>query len=441
MNQFINPCVSRVTASNDCPVLRAMAAFAMHASDRPLTLAYSGGMDSAVLLHACVMIGLTPKVVHVHHGLQARAEDWAAFAQQQASDYGLDFILHRVQLEQQSRRGIEDLAREARYAALWSSVADAGILITAHHQRDQAETFLLRLMRGSGVAGLSAMSAWQQRLDSRVLARPLLFVCYNDMQAYAQRHGLTWVEDPTNADTNYAQRNRVRHQLLPALAELTPDYDHQIAKTSIHMQEAQQLLDELAQIDWQQVKISQRQFSITAWRQLSWQRAKNALRYAWVQLTGGVLEVKQWQLVHDQFYLVVDGQAHPRFCHRQQCLLMDQGIGYLLPLQACQRDESISLANNLQKTNWYQLAELSFLGQTEQVSLCVRTRLGGEKVSVDGRFYALKHWLAEQKIPAWQKAIWPVIYAEHTNELLGWANMPDSWWQQPEHQVHVVWQL
>jgi len=418
-----------------------VTAFAVHASDRPLTLAYSGGMDSVVLLHACVTVGLTPSVVHVHHGLQAKAEDWAAFAEQQASRYGLGFILHRVQVQQQSRRGIEDLAREARYAALWSSVADTGMLITAHHQRDQAETFLLRLMRGSGVAGLSAMSAWQQRLDGRVLARPLLSVCYDDMQAYARQHGLIWVDDPTNDDATYAQRNRVRHLLLPALASLTPDYDRQIAKTAAHMQEAQQLLDDLAQSDWQQVSVSKHQFSLTIWRQLSWQRAKNALRYAWFQVTGVVLEAKQWQVVHDQFYLVVDGQAHPRFCHRQHCLLMGQGVGYLLPLQACERDTRISISNNASKQAWYLMAELSFSSRMEQVPLCVQTRLGGEKVSVDGRVYALKHWLADQNIPAWQKAIWPVVYAEHTGTLLGWANMPDDWWQQPEHQVRVVWQL
>lgn len=420
--------MKRNSAKTACPIEQAVLLFKAEQSERPLVLGFSGGMDSTVLLHALVMQGFSPKLVHVHHGLQSVADEWVVHAQQQASYYGVNLHVERVSLAQVSRRGMEDRARSVRYDALWQQVPENGVLLTAHHQRDQAETLILRLLRGAGVKGMGAMSAFQYRDDGRCLCRPLLSVSYEAMLAYAQGHQLTWVEDPTNQQA-IALRNQVRHQILPLLSQFQPAIEQKLAQTAFHCQEADQLLSEMAREDWQKLQLSEVHCSLSAWQALNWPRARQALAYA-LDKRGEALSVVQWQQVKRQYYHRVSVQTHPKLTLSHCALLVSDDSLFCLPLnwltEPCER--FISLSSTMIEVEWMPWLSLQLIADTK-VPLSIRmvARSGGEKVKVAGKMRSLKSWLQKANIPHWQMALWPVIYDEQ-GQLLGWPGMPNDWW-------------
>lgn len=224
-------------------VQQALTAFLEHLPSEKLTLALSGGMDSMVLMHALAKAGVHFQAVHVHHGLQRHGDAWVRHCEQMAKALGVPCQVRRVQVQVQGK-GIEAAARTARYQALWEAVPEGGVLLTAHHQRDQAETLLLNLLRGSGVRGLQGMLPLSQCGDNW-LGRPFLNVPYQHLKAYARFFDLQWVEDTSNRK-GWFLRNRIRYVLLPALKRLQPAIESQLAKTAAHHQAAETLLGRYA---------------------------------------------------------------------------------------------------------------------------------------------------------------------------------------------------
>lgn len=219
----------------DCAVTRAIAALR---DDLPYVLALSGGMDSMVLLHALATRGLNLRVLHVNHGLQAKASDWARFCVEQSACYGLQ--CHVLQPGQPAPgANVEAWAREQRYACLSAALRPAEILLTAHHQRDQAETVLLNLLRGSGLRGLAGMHALRSFGNWR-LRRPLLEVSPDALKTYAERHKLAWQDDPSNADARFT-RNYLRAEVLPRIRARFPSADAAMARSALLVQEALRL--------------------------------------------------------------------------------------------------------------------------------------------------------------------------------------------------------
>jgi tRNA(Ile)-lysidine synthase len=204
-------------------------------------VALSGGLDSVVLLDA--VCKSYPKDViyalHVHHGLQAKADAWLLFCEQLAKRYKINFDFRLLHLNTKSN--IEAQARQARYEALDAMCAQHQLehLLLAHHQNDQAETVLLQLLRGAGVAGLAAMPAHKKQIITNQTSkqpskqttkqakpqhtiqiwRPLLEQNRKQLEAYAKRQRLNWIEDPSNQDTRY-RRNAIRKKILPELEQM-----------------------------------------------------------------------------------------------------------------------------------------------------------------------------------------------------------------------------
>lgn len=210
----------------------------------PLVLAYSGGLDSQVLLHLlaplCRELALPLKAVHIHHGLNAQADYWAAFCQAQCELRQVDFSLRYIRLEH--RRNIEQQARTARYQVLAEFVdTPASVLLTAHHADDQLETILLALKRGSGLAGLAAMPA-ERPFAAGVLLRPLLAVSRQQLYDYALSEQLPWVEDDSNQNTDF-DRNFLRQQITPLLKQRWPALAQTAARSVQHLQQAVALAD------------------------------------------------------------------------------------------------------------------------------------------------------------------------------------------------------
>ncbi len=415
------------TPQTACPIAQAVSFLLTQTGSRSLVLAFSGGMDSTVLLHELAKQKANLIAVHIHHGLQAIADDWLVHCQAQAQARGIPFVGIHVQVADTKRRGLEDRAREARYAALWQQVALDGVLLTAHHQRDQAETFLLRALRGAGVAGLGGIKSWQNRDVGRSLVRPLLSVSYRQMQDYANKEGLLWIEDPTNND-GFALRNRVRHEVLPMMTSLAQQSESQLAMAAQHSQEASVLLQLVGQEDWQKCRLNDFSWDVFTWRAMPWLRAKNALMTVWQCQAGVSLSVAQWQQVKMQFYDVGRDDAHPRFCYQGWCLLIDGDKGYFLSDKMLSVPEEIVAweVNDKKQMTWGEWSVLTVVDLSHQ-SITVVARKGGEKIQTVLGNKTLKKWLQSQPIPVWQKIYWPVIYDTKTGNLLGWANMPATW--------------
>ncbi|MDR3351605.1 MAG: tRNA lysidine(34) synthetase TilS [Zoogloeaceae bacterium] len=216
-----------------------------------LWVGFSGGRDSATLLHLCQQ-HLPPgrlKALHVHHGLSEHADAWAAFCAEFCAERGIPLITERVEVDTHSGLGLEAAARAARYRAFHLAARAHGLryLALAHHQRDQAETLLLNLCRGAGVAGAAAMPAVRD-MGCFTLLRPLLACAAREVEACARNAALTWVEDESNQD-EYRARNFLRHRILPQLAEHFPAIETTLARAAGHFHEAQTLLAERAHAD------------------------------------------------------------------------------------------------------------------------------------------------------------------------------------------------
>jgi len=214
-----------------------------------LVVGYSGGLDSTVLLHATAGLrGTLPmelRAVHVHHGLSPDADAWSRHCQSVCDGLGVPLEIARVQVRPKGE-GIEAAARHARYGVYERLGANAVLL--AHHQNDEAETVLLQLRRGASIRGLAAMPERRRLNDHTWLLRPLLPLPRTCLEAYAQTHELSWVEDGSNQDPSLA-RNQVRHALLPQVDAAIPGMSGALARAAYHFAEWADLLDALADGD------------------------------------------------------------------------------------------------------------------------------------------------------------------------------------------------
>lgn len=245
-----------------------------------LTLALSGGLDSSVLLHVLAALRschpFSLEALHVHHGLSPHADAWADFCAQLCAERGVDLAVHRVRVPIDDPAGIEAAARHARQRVF--AAVDADFILTAHQQDDQAETVLLQMLRGAGPKGLAAMAELHCRPGWRAAQlRPLLFLTRGDLADYARMHGLTWVNDESNADNRY-RRNALRLDVMPRLAVHFPGSGATLARAAALQADAAGLLDELARLDAADAVDGDR-IDCAALARVAPARARNLLRY------------------------------------------------------------------------------------------------------------------------------------------------------------------
>jgi len=264
------------------PLDAAIAAFEPRL---PLAVAYSGGADSTALLHVCAARWPGQVLaVHVNHGLQAAAANFEQHCQAVCASLGVPLHVQHVDAHARVGQSPEDAARLARYGALRAfalsenSEPPCATVALAQHADDQVETLLLALSRGAGLAGLSAMPARWQR-DGVDYARPLLEVSAADIRSWLTERGLTWIEDPTNTNTDFL-RNRLRAELVPVLRAIIPHYADTLPRSASHAAQGQALLNELAQADLQALCLpGSNSPSIAQLQMLSIARQSNVLRH------------------------------------------------------------------------------------------------------------------------------------------------------------------
>lgn len=252
-----------------------------------LVIAYSGGLDSHVLLHQLAQdenVRTKLHVVYINHGLSSNSDLWQQHCSQICEQLDVPFTAIKINVAPKVGESLEAVARDQRYAELAKFMTQDTALLTAQHQDDQAETLLLQLIRGAGVKGLAAMPMQKSFADG-VHLRPLLNVTRAELLCYAQQHNLQWVEDESNQNLTL-NRNYLRQTIMPLLKQRWPSVAATLARSSQHCAEAVELINELAQSDYQLCVDKQLvQLNIQALKNLSRARQKNVLRY-WLQLNG-----------------------------------------------------------------------------------------------------------------------------------------------------------
>lgn len=392
-------------------------------------IAFSGGLDSTVLLHLLAYLAKTESLpalsaIHIHHGLQAAADAWPLHCQSVCDALGVPLKVERVKV--QPGASLERAAREARYAAFTSLTEPGDVLLTGQHRDDQAETLLFRLMRGAGVRGLSAMPA-QRPLGQGRLLRPLLDVTRAELEAYARAHQLSWIEDPSNEDRQFS-RNYLRHHVLPRLTERWPQAQASMARSAAHLREAQGLLDELAQIDLAQAAAPSQfewlglpSLALAPLARLSAARQRNALSH-WLEPLTRLPDTDHWSgwtslcdAVNDAspVWRLAEGELH-RSAGRIWWL---SGDWLCVPAVSAEwRDLSspLRLPDN---------GCVMFSGQPPAGPLQIRYRQGGEVLYLADRGHRdLKRLLNERAVPGFVRGRLPLLF--RGEELLAVANLP-----------------
>lgn len=247
-------------------------------SPRGYAVAFSGGIDSSVLLEGCHRLGsgLPLRALHVDHGLQPESRHWAKHCRDAAGALGIDFEAVEVAVDVDAGQSVEAAAREARYGALGALLSPGEMLLTAHHEDDQLETVFLRLMRGAGAKGLRGVLESGQ-LAAGHFGRPLLAISKAEIAAAAERWGLDWIEDPSNRDERF-DRNYLRAAVLPALQRRWPAVARTVSRAARQMADAEELLTTVAEADAAGIADRAR-VPIGRLAELSTARQRNLLRH------------------------------------------------------------------------------------------------------------------------------------------------------------------
>ncbi len=394
--------------------------------ERPVLLAYSGGLDSTVLLDALAGLGLPRlRAAHVHHGLQAVAEGWIEHCRGECENRSVPFELLRVRIAEQSPAGPEAAAREARYAALRDLMQAGEVLVTAHHGDDQAETFLMHAMRGAGPRGLGAMPALQDFAPG-LLWRPMLGLHRDDLSRYATARGLRWVEDPHNRDPRY-ERAWLRSEVLPVLRRRWPSVATTLARSAALCAEADGLLAALATMDAGGAQRGE-VLSVTALKTLSPGRRNNLLR-GWIAGPRG-LSLPPHTLLGQ-----IDDLLDAR-CDAEPCMAWSGGelrryrddlhaIKALPPLPDGFEAEWNGLGNLPLPVGCGLLIAPPEAGPRE---LLVQLPRGGERLRLapDRPRQRLKNLFQDHAVPPWRRSRTPLVFEAGVLRWVGGLPLPEQ---------------
>lgn len=385
-------------------------------------VAYSGGVDSHVLLHLLLQLPDHPPIeaVHVNHQLQYQADQWVLHCQLQADRLGVPLHVETVTVHCGARESLEDKARQARYRVFEAMLQTGDILLLGHHLDDQVETLLLRLLRGSGSRGAGAMPRSRSIAYGHLL-RPLLETARADLEHYAQVNQLDWVEDPSNQSTDY-DRNYLRREVLPTLSGRWPEYRQTLSRTAALLEESAQLNAELAEQDLHTLGLyaSQPSLPLAALAELSVARQKNIIRHWLLARQLPLPSSVQLQVVLDE---VINARqdAEPLVAWPGvQVRRFKRELYAMKPLPGFNNAEVYpwDLSSSLQLGGIGVLSASTLPGsgldysRLDRQSISVCFRQGGERCQPAGRSgsQSLKKLFQEYQVAPWLRDRWPLIY-------------------------------
>lgn len=417
------------------------------AASGDVLVAFSGGLDSTVLLEALAESGRRVRAVHVNHQLHPDAGRWLAHCEAVARTLRAEFSAQTVQVPHDPDEGVESAARRVRYDALRAMLRPDETLLTAHHADDQLETVLLALLRGSGVAGLAAMPR-SRRFGSGWHVRPLLGFSRNELGEWARERNLVWLDDPSNDSTRF-DRNYLRAEVVPRLRQRWPSAVHAAVRTAGHLGEAAQLLEELAARDCASASVGPC-LSVPALAALGPSRRRNLLRY-WLHSCGArpPSTRKLAALEHDM--LVADEDRLPCVDWDEVEVRRHRGLLYCMPRAAHRADDVVEWA----WTAPLALGPLSGLLRAEFAhgrglaraklppTLRIRARAGGEWLRLPGHAHRrqLKKLLQEANVLPWWRDRLPLLFAG--DALVAVADLwisAEFAASEAEEGVRIVWE-
>ena len=387
-----------------------------------LLVAYSGGLDSTVLLHALASSRDAHQkpmlAVHVDHGLHEDSANWSEHCRKVAAALDIEFCELQVNVNVESGAGPEAAARDARYAAFRSIAQSGDWLLSAHHKDDQAETLLLNLMRGSGPAGLAGIGEIQP-FASGWLVRPLLDVSRASLREFADANDLARIDDPSNEDRAF-DRNYLRHEVVPLLEARWPDVASRLKRSAVLAGEAATLLDQLADSDFNSLGARPDRLPLENLRQLPAERQRNLLRYVVRELGLPSPPAAQLQsIVVDLIPAREDAQPLVQWAGAEVRRYRDQV--YVLPTAPTELPADVAAATDGRIVLPAGLGELELQagapsGLSEAIvaaGIELRFRSGGEKIKYVGQSHTrkLKKLLQEEGVVPWMRERLPLLYS------------------------------
>ena len=388
-----------------------------------VAVAFSGGVDSTVLLHTVARLHHDGRVaavaLHIHHGLQPAADEWLAHCRDVAAALGIPFDSEHVTVAR-TAASVEGEARRVRYAALARLCREHGcrILMTAHHADDQAETVLLNLARGAGIAGLAA-TARKRQIDELAVLRPFIDIPGATMRETAAAERLAHIEDASNQDRRYT-RNAIRHEVMPPLRRIAPTIATHLARVATHASTLQSLLDEIGAEDIQDDD-AEADLDVDRLAALSPPRAANALR-VWLARRGmrAPSSVVLAEMLDQLLHATPDAQI--ALLHERKTLRLYRGriaIDTGGPPRASYEAIAWDGEARIDVPAWHGsllIARTAGRGidaaSLREHGLVLRERRGGERMRqrVDGPSRTLKNLYQEAGIPAWRRERLPLVY-------------------------------
>ncbi len=381
-------------------------------ANSPILVGLSGGLDSSVLLHLLANSPLRAnglRAIHVHHGLHSDADAWAAHCESLCAEFDIPSTTVRVEVRNDGD-GPEAAARAARHAAFERELRDGEILALAHHQGDQAETFLLRALRGSGPDGLGATRPWRG-FGRGWLWRPLLAQPRDALRVYAVAHGLRWIEDPSNEDARF-DRNFLRQRVLPLLHERWPHADSAFARSAALVAEA---ADALAHIDDAALDalIDGDSLPASALHTLPAQARARLLRRWIAHLDLPPLPADGVRRIESELLPAAEDRI-PHYDWRDARIVRWRGRLHAIRHGDAwppdwRRDWDGAVPIRLPDASTLALEGAPRFDAAVQV----RARVGGERIVLPGRKHShqLKHVLQDRGLPPWERARLPLLFA------------------------------
>jgi tRNA(Ile)-lysidine synthase len=417
---------SRRSARADGGADRVAAAVGAWADALPsdaatVAIALSGGRDSMALLDAAVpalaVRGRAAIALHVHHGLAADADRWVEACAAAARSRGIEFDARRVDVARLPRTSLEAQARDARYEALRQLASGHGAhdIALAHHADDQAETLLLQLMRGAGLAGLASMSAQRTDAGGTRWWRPLLALDRDAIDAYARSRSIAWVDDPSNAERLH-RRNAIRHDVMPAIRAIVPAYATTFARSARHCADAVELLDALAAQDARAATWHPGDGSLDAGAlaTLARPRARNLLR--WVLRERGLpspSEARLAEMLRQLAHARVDARIEVK--HAGTVVARHRGRVHIRAARpadyavAWRGEPAVALAHGT--LVFERSAGDGIDPDRVAAGLCIRPRRAGDRVAFDagGAPRTLASVMQRSGMPAWERDALPLV--------------------------------
>ncbi len=389
---------------------------------RTIWIAYSGGMDSHVLLHSCYLAHRQQKLgqatlsaVHIDHQLQRDSNTTATHCQAVCRKLAIPLRCIAIDVAHQPGMSLQAAARSARYAAMAACLGANDYLLSAHHREDQAETLLLQMLRGCGMAGMAAMP------QSRALGlgqhlRPFLSVAHAQLQRAALNHQLQWREDPSNRLQDY-DRNYIRQSIWPQITERWPSAASTLSRVATHAANSDSLIRALGQMDGAQAQASAQSIALDGLQALPDARRDNALRHWLYSATGQFVPHKLLDLIYRQ---VICAKRDTIPCIRYQAFAIRRYRNWLW----IEHWQTATTAT--QRIHWQDRQSplpIPCIGISLPIQLIadyrdcqlieVGFRSGGETIQLPNRpRKKLKKLLQELSILPWQRHTVPLIYVD-----------------------------